>query len=308
MSGTQPTKPTPTTTSPSRSGSSRRPSSNIDASLDTTPGALAQSIKRDYATRFHMFLIVATCIAVALLVTKGLLSAGVKEMWIRYAIALLVAYGTFFTGVWVWLHLSKYGRHLRADWGRNNRNEFHGDAPLDIIPNIDLAASANASPDLMVGHGGTFDGGGAGGSWDAPISPPSLNIPVDSSGSGFSNPLSDLDIGVGDIPVDDEGGCALVIAGILLAAVLFVIFGAASYVIYQAPAILAEVVFEVLMGSTLARGARALDTANWGWALWKKTALPFGGIFIAAMSLTFIVHVFFPQFNTAGQVLQTIFK
>ncbi len=303
MSGTQPTKPTSTTTSSSRSGSSYRPPPNIDAALDNTPGALAHSIKRDYATRFHMFLIVATCIAAALLVTKGLLIVGVVEMWVRYALALVVAYGTFFAGVWVWLHLSKYGRHLRAQQDRN-RNEFHGDAPLDLVPNLDLGGGTNTAAETLVGKGGSFDGGGAVGGWEQSLSPPNLNIPYDSSGGSAFGDVSLPDISVPD--VGDEGGCALVIAGVLLAAVLIMVFGAATYVVYQAPAILAEVVFEVLLGSRLAVGIRAVDSANWARALFKRTWRPFAVVSALAMGFALYCNFYLPNVKSAGEVIRLL--
>ena len=81
----------------------------------TTPQSLVASLRERYSTRFHMFLIIASCVAIAVLATRALLYIGVTTMWVRYAAALGLAYGTFFTGVWVWLHLSRYGRHLRAD-------------------------------------------------------------------------------------------------------------------------------------------------------------------------------------------------
>jgi len=305
VSGTRPTKPTHTTTSASRSASLQPPPPNIETVLETSPGALAHSIKRDYATRFHMFLIVATCVAAALLVTKGLLSVGVVEMWVRYALALIVAYGTFFIGVWVWLHLSKFGRHLRAQQERN-RNEFHGDAPLDFIPNINLGDGGTTAAETFVGKGGSFDGGGAAGGWDQPLSAPNLNIPYDSSGGSAPGDISLPDIGVAD--VGDEGGCALVIAGILLAVVLFVVFGAATYVVYQAPVILAEVVFEVLLGSRLAAGVRAVDSANWAWALFKRTWLPFVVVSTVAMGFAVYCNLYLPEVQSAGQVIERLLR
>jgi hypothetical protein len=246
-----------------------------------------------------MFLIVATCVAIALLITKGLLGLGVTEMWIRYAIALIAAYGTFFIGVWVWLHLSKYGRYLRRGW---QRTDWHGDVPLDI-PSVSIN-SGSGPADLPIGGGGAFDGGGASGGWDQAVSPPSLNIPYDSSSSSFGDSISNIDVGIGDLDVGDEGGGALVIAGILLAIVLIAIFGAATYAIYQAPAILAEVVFEVLLGSPLARGARAMDSANWVAALFRKTWIAFGVLALSAMAFALFCNEVFPTAKTIGDVLK----
>lgn len=269
---------------------------SVDAVMERSPATLAMKLKGEYATRFHMFLIVATCVAVALLITKGLLEVGLTTMWVRYIVALIAAYATFFIGIWVWLHLSKYGRHLRANWGRESRNDFLGDVPVDIIPNIRIGeVGSNASPDKAFGGGGLFDGGGASGSWGDAL--PSTK--GSSSKFGLED-FGDVDLG--------EGGCALVIAGILLVALLFVIFGAATYVIYQAPIILAEVVFEVLLGSPLARGARALNSANWVRVLFARTWLPFAVLLAVAMMFAIYCHGMFPELTTAGQVVQAILK
>jgi len=277
------------------------------AANTNTPRGLMASLKERYYTRFHMFLIIASCIAVAVLTTHTLLKLGVTTMWIRYALALLLAYGTFFLGVWLWLHLSRYGRHLRADWGR--RENWSGDVPVDI-PSINVGGGSPSPVEApFSGGGGSFDGGGAAGSWDADIVSDAVannladkSMSVDMPDAG---PLSNI-ADIGD--VGDEGGCALVIAGVLLAIVLAFVFGAAFYVIYQAPAILAEVVFEVLLGSPLARGAKALDSANWPAVLLKKTWKPFALLGGAAMVFAIYCSVTFPQLTTAGQVLDALAK
>lgn len=276
------------------SGKSKKTSAGIG---NPTPQSLLKTLQSQYWTRFHMVLIIAACISVAVLTTRLMLNAGVTVMWVRYALALLFAYGTFFIGVWVWLHLSAYGRHLRADWGRRNNYDGSG---LDIIPNINISGGGATSPiELpLQGGGGTFDGGGAGGAWDVPDTSVSLDMPG-----------SDLVDGVGDVAGGvDDGGCLIVIAGMLLAVALFAVFGATFYVIYQAPAILAEVIFEVLLGSPLARGARALDSANWPAVLLKKTWKPFGLMAAAAMAFAIFCNVYFPQVATAGQAIEMILK
>ncbi len=249
-----------------------------------------------------MFLIIATSISVALLVTRGLLSLGWTEMWIRYAISLLCAYATFFVGVWIWLHLSEYGRHLRA---RQSRSSLETGPDLGGMPQFSTSGTPDTMPRFS-GGGGSFDGGGAAGGWEQPLSPPNLNIPYDSSGGSFSN-INLPDVGVADVG-GDEGGCANVIAGVLLAALLCVVFGAAAYVVYQAPAILAEVVFEVLLGSPLAVGMRSLDSASWAWALFRRTWLPFVIVTFMAMSFALFCNEYLPEAKSASDVVHKLWR
>ena len=276
---------------------SRNPKST-PAAPNPTPKSLLIALQKEYSTRVHMFLIVAACVSVAVLTTRLMLSAGVTVMWERYATALVLAYGTFFVGVWVWLHLSQYGRHLRADWGR--RNNWNPDVPPDLPLNLNIGGgTANPVELPLQGGGGTFDGGGAAGSWDVP----DTSLALDTPGSGLLDGVS----GVADVG-GDEGGCLLIIAGALIAVALAAVFGATAYVIYQAPAILAEVIFEVLLGSPLARGAKALDSANWASMLLKKTWKPFALMAAVAMSFAVYCNVAFPQVTTAGQLMQMILK
>ena len=257
-----------------------------------TPRTLLFALQNQYSTRLHMFLIVASCVSVAILLTKGLLLLGFNEMWFRYLAALIAAYLTFFFGVYCWLLLSPYGIHLRRS---------HWDPSMPDFPLVSGPQGKSAAPDFS-GGGGDFGGAGASGNWDMPDTSLSVDLPTDIPSSGILDSVgSAADVG-------DEGGCVLVIAAILLAALLAVVFGAAVFAIYQAPAILAEVVFEVLLGSPLARGARALHSANWPAVLLRKTWMPFAAMSATAMGFAMFSNWAFPQATTAGEVLMLILK
>jgi hypothetical protein len=263
-----------------------------------TPRGVMMELQWRHWPRFHMFLIVASAIAVALLVTQLMLQLGVAEMWVRYSVALAVAYTAFFVGVWVWLHLSKYGRYLREHWGRRDRSSLDGGGDVSL-PDIHLpTADASAFADLPIQGGGSFDGGGAAGAWDVSPEPVSVDLPSEIPGGAV---LDVADAG-------DEGGGLLVIAGILLVLALVIVFGGAAYVVYQAPAILAEVVFEVLLGSRLARGAMALDEAHWPTVLLRKTWKPFAVMAGAAMAFALFCNWAFPQVKSVGELLAVIVK
>ena len=219
-------------------------------------------------------------------------------MAFRYVVALLLAYGTFFVGVWTWLHLSRYGRHLRAGWREQNYGEV-GNAvdAVDIGMRMPLQGLGDPTAVNAAGGGGSFDGGGASASWDT----------SESASSGLGESLGETfgDV-AGAAAGSDEGGCALVIAGVLIALLLAVVFGAAAYVVYQAPFILAEVVFEVMLGSPLARGARSLHSANWVAALLRATWKPFAIVSAMAMLFAVFCHFALPQATSAGQVLKML--
>lgn len=262
---------------------------------------LAGRVKSAGVVRFHMFLIVAGSVAMATIVTAGLLAVGVDALWKRYLPALLVAYGTFFLGVWLWLHLTNVGAALGVQ-PTGRRRKAHDDEGINVGDALDvgeLAVDIGTSLPGRVGGavarggGGTFDGGGASASF-ADVG--------DSAGSGIGDAVGDA---VGSA-FGDEGGIALVIAIALVVLALAILFGAAGYVIYQAPAILSEVVFELLLAQPLTRGMGSLNTSHWFGALFRRTLVPF--VLVATAMLVFAAFAasVAPEARTAGEVLRTL--
>jgi len=259
-------------------------------------------VTRKYATRFHMTLIVASSIAVGALTTATLIRIGVDTLWLRWLPALAAAYLAFFAGVWVWLRLSAYGRHLRQESARE-RNSIVENAMdvTDLVSNLPLPrGGGSVAADVVRGAGGTFDGGGA-----------SLNWVADSASSASSSSSSAIADGIGEVVGDavggsDEGGFAFLVAIALVALVLAALFGAAAFVVWQAPAILGEVVFEVLLGSPLVKGVKAVDAGNWAGALLAHTWKPFGVVAFFAMSFAAFAGVMAPTARTAAEVIAVL--
>jgi hypothetical protein len=256
-----------------------------------------------YATRFHMTLIIAGCVSMGALVTSILMNAGVDSLWLRWLPALASAYAAFFAGVWLWLHLSAYGRHLREEARRDRSSVV--DAGVDVLDGISgiplPRGGGTVAREVLRAGGGTFDGGGASAGW------------VADSAASVASPSSGLADGVGEVAgeavgslASDEGGFALVVAVALLAIVLALFFGAAAFVIWQAPAILGEVVFEVLLGSPLVRGVRAVEGGNWAGALLAHTWKPFGLVGFFAMAFAVFAAMVAPQARTATEVISVL--
>ena len=234
--------------------------------------------------RLSMFLCMAAAISAGLLVTKGLLAIGVASMWARYLPALIVAYAAFFIAVWMWLHLSRYGRHMRASRRR--------DAP-DLQVDFPGGSSAEGGPAPGAGAhidagGGGFDGGGASASFDGgPLHSPSLDLPSASF----------------DIGIDGDVGILAILAAAVLALAAFAVIGGALYVVYDAPAILAEVVFEVLLGSALVRNVRGRAERDWSAMLFRRTWKAFIAVAAAALVFAVVAHLYAPEARTALEVL-----
>lgn len=252
------------------------------------------ALKARYSTRFHMVLIVLASMGVALLVTKGLLAAGLDAMFWRYATALVAAYAAFFIGVWVWLHLSAYGRHLRA---RRPAGRTSLDAPSEVpVPDVSWPSGSSAG-DGFSGGGGSFDGGGASSSW-AEAEPLSSGSPLETlNDSGGA--LDVLDVG-------DEGGVLLIVAIGLVVLALVVLFGGVGLVLWEAPAILTEVVFEVLLASSLIKGVNRVESRDWSLVLLRQTWKSFAFVCALALGFAWFAGNAAPQAKTAADVVRTL--
>jgi hypothetical protein len=82
----------------------------------------------------------------------------------------------------------------------------------------------------------------------------------------------------GGLDADDGAFWILAVLGL----VLLLLFGIGAYVVYQAPAILADAAFEVVLASGLARASRRLARAGWAGSLFRATALPFAAVLVGA--------------------------
>ena len=268
-----------------------------------TREAIRAEVAKRYATRFHMTLIIASSISVGALVTATLMRAGVDTLWLRWLPALLCAYATFFAGVWLWLRMSRYGRFLREAARKDRESLVDGGDIVDAISNLPLPrGGGSVVREVLRSGGGAFDGGGASASWVGD----SVSQAVSAPSSGIGEALGDVaGDAIGEIGGDD-GGFALVIAIALLALVLAILFGAAAFVIWQAPAILGEVVFEVLLGSPLVRGVKTVDAGNWARALLGATWKPFGLVAAFAMAFAAFAGAAAPDARTATEVIATL--
>jgi hypothetical protein len=225
-------------------------------------------LQRRHWLRVHMFLIVTATFLAGLLATKLLMVSGVGLLWLRYALAVCAAYLTFLVivRIWIWYVCS-------------------GAAVDGSVDAVDLfVRSMDRVEWAELGGGGEFGGGGASGTWEAadgtPIEMEISTAPaklVSSSGGGSdkSGCLS-FDIGGGD------EGCFVVI---LLAVFVGVLLIAGGYLIYAAPAILGEAVFEALLAAALVRRTKKLAAAGWAGSIFRATVW----IFLAVLAFAIVL-------------------
>jgi hypothetical protein len=195
----------------------------------------------------------------AVLTSFLLLSAGVLKMWVRYPIAIVIAYLTFLLLLAVWLWLRRRDAHLDIDL-------------IDAIPTDWDSAHSHASDYAAVGD---YGGGGSGGDWT-------------SGASSSKSMMSSIDVpdAGGLLDLDAEGGCLVALA--ILAIIGGVI--ASFYVIWIAPALLAEILVDGVLVAGLYRRVKGIEHRHWLRAAVRRTAVP------ALVALLF--------FTTAGYLLQ----
>ena len=218
-----------------------------------------------------MLLLVALTGLAGLATSYSLLHLGLTVMWLRYLAAFGIAYLVFLFLLWLWLQ---------------SRGEDFSDVP--DFSGIDLSHSDShiSSPDLS-GHGGDFGGGGASGSFDAPISDVSL--------SSDTGPIGDALSSVGEA----EEFAIPLIAIILFAVLLF----STMFVVYSAPVLFAELVVDGVLSASLYRKLRGLKTRHWLETAIRRTVWPFAITAIVVSAIGWAMSHYAPEAHSLGEVI-----
>lgn len=226
-------------------------------------------LEQRFLLRLHMFFILGGTYLAGLGVTKLLLLGEVNNLAVRYGIAVFVAYLAFLALIRIWLW---YVRHDPLDF-TGDGVDFFADVAGDIG---DVATSG-------FDGGGSFGGGGASGSWDAPdsVAIPAKVANVKGGGGGGGSSSWSFDFG------GDGEGCVVVV---ILGALVLLLFVAGIYLIWTAPAILAEAAFEALLAAALARRTKKINRPGWVGVVWRATVWPFVGILVLSIALGWAVQ------------------
>lgn len=252
-------------------------------------------LQRRTSPRLHMLALVTVTAACGLLSSYILLHVGVTRMFIRYPLAVGLAYVAFLGLVAIWLRRF----HLRAHDSRraNSRGIEFDVVELPIDAMWGSAPRSRASVPTF-GGGGDFSGGGSSGSWSnattnivtANSAPPSLT-----GGSGGSAGGGwDLDL--------DEGALWL----IPVAIIGVVAFSVLVYVVYIAPALFAELLLDVGLAAGLYRRLANVERRSWLTTAIRNTAVP--AFFVAALLALSgsIMQAVYPDVVSVGGVVHHV--
>jgi len=198
-----------------------------------------QHLERRGRPRLELFVLVSLAGMAGFLVSYGLLAGGMASMPIRYGIAGVAGYLAFLCLIAVWIAVK---RRIDSPWDAVDA--------LDVLNVADLSASVSAPAPRSLFEGGRSGGGGASAAWDHR-----------GSGMGGGSGGSWLDA--------DELGWMILIAAAAFAGVI-----AVGYVVYLAPALLAEVVVDAVIVATISRKIAATERRDWTATVLRRTWLP----------------------------------
>ena len=186
------------------------------------------------------------------LVSYLLLHSGMTRMWLRYPLAILFAYCVFLLLLRLWLALQRSPRP-----GIEVGDVTEGVLDLATRRGRLFESSGGYSESFKFsGAGGDAGGGGASSSWgEASLSSSSSS---GSSGGG----------GGGGFDLDD--GAFIVIAIVVIAGALIAVL----YVVYIAPALLAEILVDGVLVAGLYRELKGVEQRHWLRSAVRKTLLP----------------------------------
>jgi hypothetical protein len=249
---------------------------------------MKQKFKRQFAkrvfTRFHMILILLGTILSGVIFSKILLVLGLDHIIARFIIVLIFAYVCFFILMKLWLH------YLTKPYRKSKIADNLVDA-ADAISSIPYFSPASSTQNLS-GYGGEFGGGGASGAWtEANGVAETASTVGETATEAAGEAVSGL---------ADEGGIIL----IPLILFLIVLFGGGIYLIYEAPVIISEAAFELILATTLIKKVRSIDSPNWMGSVFRATWAAFALTLVITIIVGWALMTYCPQANKITAVFQ----
>lgn len=236
---------------------------------------LYAELQGDAAPRLEMSAIVVGAGLIAFASSAALLALGMSSMAVRYPLAVLVGWSAFLALVWAWV-----GHHRRRMERRLRSMET-----IEPLPDPSFASASPGGDDPVTEGGGAFGGGGASGYWDA-------------AGPLDTPPATIVESKAGALDVDADDGFVLVVAA---AAVIGV-----AYVVYVAPALLAELLLDTLLVSGLYRTLRRTEPRWWLATAVRRTSLPAVAVGVSAAVAGWAMQAIEPGASTIGALVRAL--
>lgn len=234
---------------------------------------LKNNLEQQGYPRLQMALLVSLTGASGFIASYVLLINGLITMWIRYLAAFSIAYLVFLGLLWLWL--------------RTRASDYDGvDA---VIPFPDHIAHADPSPAVFSGHGGGFDGGGASANFENTYA---ASTSLETSDSGIFKDAA-------SVAADADEFAIPVIALLFLAGLILSSF----LVVYSAPVLFAELLFDGVLSASLYKRLRGLEPRHWLETAVRRTALPFCTTAVVLAGMGLALQHYAPGAHTLAQAL-----
>ncbi|MFT3668630.1 MAG: hypothetical protein QM795_08635 [Pseudoxanthomonas sp.] len=191
-------------------------------------------------------------------------------LWLRYPLCVMIAYAAFLGLIWAWR------RH--REW----------DLPTDGPGGGGSSPPSQGQADWQ-GGGGSSGGGGASAAFDGPS-------PV----TAFDPTPAPLDAPSLDAVLDVDEGLPVVLVALLLAGALL----AVGWVIWIAPALLAELALDAVLSAGLYRRLkRSPDGAHWLATTLRHTGRPFLAATFSLLVAGILMSLLVPGATSLGEFL-----
>jgi hypothetical protein len=254
------------------------------ASRETLTAEMRAWLARDTSPRVVVLAIVILAGGCAFLFSVAALRAGLVSMGLRYAAASIVGYVAFVLLIRVWIA-----------YRRNSFN--HPDFDLGGLDPSGVAP-VRAPAGVLFTEGGS-GGGGAGTCWDAGTADGYSSAPAVGKIAARVGAPPGRGSGV-DVPFDLDD-----LALVLLAAVLAACGAAAIlYVVYVAPALLAEVALDAALVSSVYRRLRRRDLGHWGTTVLRRTWAPAVIMIVFMSGAGYVLQHVAPDARSLGDIVR----
>lgn len=233
---------------------------------------------RDRAPRLQLMLVITLSGLAAFGSSLVGLRIGIESMAVRYPVAVACGYTIFFVLIRWWI-----------SWQRRVDATRTSDDIGDLVSGVDLRTGGSGSAT----HDGLFAAGRSGGAGGGE------NWAAASLGSRGSSSAKGASAGFGG-DLDELWWIVLVVVCVLGGVV------AIAYIIYAAPALLAEVALDAAVVSTLYRRLRKDDVAHWAMTVLRKTWLSAAALVVFAAVGGYGLEQLAPDARSIGGVVRTL--
>jgi hypothetical protein len=234
--------------------------------------------------RWQMAVMVAITGASGFLFSFALLRMGVTHMGVRYPLAVLLAYGVFLLALWAWI----------ARQRRRFQERPGGTIDFPDVSSLDFPTGSGGSPPAA--GGGHFSGGGSSAQVNdiVPVHQPLLE-----PASGIQDSREGTDA-AGGFDVGD-GVIVLVLGAVALGGLIVV-----GYVVYIAPALLAEMLLDAAVVTALYRRLKRTEQQHWLLGAANRTIGPAVILALLLSIAGFAGETMVPGASTLGALLRAL--